>query len=46
MSVFVHVQGIKTVHAGVEKWHNSVLVVVECPLKNIFLGSVITVKVS
>ena len=34
MSVFVHVQGIKTVHAGwgVKKWQNSVHVVVECPL--------------
>ena len=30
MSVFVHAQGIKTVHAewGVKKWQNSV----ECPL--------------
>ena len=36
MSVFVHGQGIKTVHAGgrgVKKWQNSVHVVVECPLK-------------
>ena len=35
MSVFVHAQGIKTVHAGeggVKKWQNSVHVVVECPL--------------
>ena len=36
MSVFVHAQGIKTVHAGggVKKWQNSVHVVVECPLKS------------
>ena len=37
MSVFVHAQGIKTVHAGggwVIKWQNSVHVVVEClPIK-------------
>ena len=34
MFVFVHAQGIKTVHAerGVKKWQNSVHVVVECPL--------------
>ena len=35
MSVFVHAQGIKTVHARgreVRKWQNSVHVVVECPL--------------
>ena len=34
MSVFVHAQGIKTVHAGggVKKWQNSVQVVFECPL--------------
>ena len=35
MSVFVHAQGINTVHAmggGVKKWQNSVHVVVECPL--------------
>ena len=34
MSVFVHAQGTKTVHAGggVRKWQNSVHVVVECPL--------------
>ena len=36
MYVFVHAQGIKTVHAGggggVKKWQNSVHVVVECPL--------------
>jgi hypothetical protein len=32
MSVFVHAQGIKTVHAGVKTWQNSVHVVVECPL--------------
>ena len=34
-SVFVHAQGKQTVHAGgggVRKWHNSVHVVVECPL--------------
>ena len=32
MSVFVHAQGIKTVHPGrVKKWQNSVHVVVECP---------------
>ena len=30
MSVFVHAQGIKTVHAGgVKKWQNSIHVVVE-----------------
>ena len=32
MSIFVHAQGIKTVHAGgvgVKKWQNSVHVVVE-----------------
>ena len=37
MSVFVHAQGVKTVHEwlGVgwdKKWQNSVHVVVECPL--------------
>ena len=34
VSVFVHAQGIKTVHAGgeIKKWQNSVHVVVECPL--------------
>jgi hypothetical protein len=35
MSVFVHAQGMKTVHAGdegVKSWQNSVHVVVECPL--------------
>ena len=40
MSVFVHAQGIKTVHAGggeVKKWQNSVHVVVECPLCTIIL---------
>ena len=34
MSLFVHAQNIKTVHAGgggVKKWQNSVHVVVECP---------------
>ena len=36
MSVFVHAQVIKTVHAGeggVKKRQNSVHVVVECPLR-------------
>ena len=36
MSVFVHAQGIKTVHAGgggLKKLQNSVHVVVECPPK-------------
>ena len=36
MSVFVHAQGIKTVHTGggeAKKWQNSVHVVVECPLR-------------
>ena len=36
MSVFVHAQGVKTVHAGgegVKKWQNYVHIVVECPLK-------------
>ena len=34
MSVFVHAQGIKTVHAGgVKKWQNSVHIVVEWHLK-------------
>ena len=34
MSVFVHAQVIKTVHAGGggQEWQNSVHVVVECPL--------------
>ena len=34
MSVFVHAQAIKTVHAegGVKKWQISVHVVVVCPL--------------
>ena len=33
MSLFVHTQGIKTIHAGeAKKWQNSVHVVVECPL--------------
>ena len=38
MSVFVHAQGIKIVHAGggVKKWQNSVHVVVECPLTRTF----------
>ena len=48
MSVFVHAQSIKTVHAGgegggVKKWQSSVHVVVECPLYtldwNFFLKS-------
>jgi hypothetical protein len=37
MSVFVHAQGIKTVHGGgggVKKWQISVHVVVECSLDN------------
>ena len=36
MSVFVHAQGIKTVHAregGGKIWQNSIYVVVECSLK-------------
>jgi hypothetical protein len=39
MSVFVHAQGIKTVHAGggVKKWQNYVHVVVECPLMSLNL---------
>ena len=40
MFVFVHAQGIKTVHAGgrgVKKWQDSVHVVVECPLTIIVL---------
>ena len=32
MSVFVQAQGVKTNHAGVKKWQNSVHVVVECPI--------------
>ena len=40
MSVFVHAQGIKTVHSGgrggVKKWQNSVHIVVECPLNEHF----------
>ena len=38
MYVFVHAQGIKTVHArgGGKKWQNSVHVVVECPLRGIW----------
>ena len=37
MSVFVHGQGIKTVHAGGGiKWQNSVHVVIEWPLKQIY----------
>ena len=36
MTVFVHAQGIKTVHAGGggKKWQNSVHVVVECHFMN------------
>ena len=41
MSVFVHAQDIKTVHAkgveGAKKLQNSVHVVVECPLSNLML---------
>ena len=40
MSVFVHAQVIKTVHAGeggVKKRQNSVHVVVECPLMSLNL---------
>ena len=45
MTVFVHAQGIKTVHAGrgggdVKKWQNSVHVVVECPLSQIVYNKV------
>ena len=38
MFVFVHAQGIKTVHAGGggQKWQNSVHVVIEWPLKRIY----------
>ena len=41
MSVFVHAQGIKTVHVGggVKKWQNSVHVVVEWPLRSMGLLS-------
>ena len=33
MSVFVHAQGLNTVHAGrgVKNWQNSIHLVVECP---------------
>ena len=36
MSVLVHAQGMKTVHAGRggEKWQNFVHVVIECPPKS------------
>ena len=36
MSIFVHAQGIKTVHArgGGQKWQNYFNIVVECPLTN------------
>ena len=39
MSVFVHAQGIETVHAEgcVKKWQNSVHVVVECSLISCYL---------
>ena len=45
MSVFVHSQGLKTVHAlqgthggwRVKKWQYSVHAVVECPLKMIWM---------
>ena len=40
MSVFVHAQGIKTVHAwgmGVEKLQNSIYVVVEWPLSTLII---------
>ena len=43
MSVFVHAQGIKTVHAGgggVKKWQNSVHVVIEFPLTQIQMETV------
>ena len=43
MYVFVHAQGIKTVHAGeggFKKWQNSVHVVVEWPLSNLVVGTV------
>ena len=38
MSVFVHAQGIKTIHAGRggKKWQNSVYEVVKCPLMATF----------
>ena len=44
MSVFVHAQGIKIVHAGgegVKKWQNYVHVVVECPLTALFCSKII-----
>ena len=43
MSVFVHAQGIKTVHAGggVKKCQKSVHVVVECPLLSSRINGVI-----
>ena len=46
MSVFVHAQGIKTVHAGggVKKWQNSVHVIVERPLIKVFLMEHILLK--
>jgi hypothetical protein len=39
MSVFVHAQVIKTVHAGggVKKWQTSVHVAIECPLMVVFI---------
>ena len=38
MFVFVHAQGIKTIHAGRggKKWQNSVYEVVKCPLMATF----------
>ena len=44
MSVFVHAQGIKTLHAeggGDKKWQNSVHVVVECPLSSLRLYNLV-----
>ena len=47
MSVSVHAQGIKSVHAGgrwgVKKGQNSVHVVVECPLSSIRTLLVLTI---
>ena len=49
LSVFVHAQGIKTVHAGGggEKWQNSVHVAVEWPLRwnKFYHGGTIWVRV-
>ena len=45
MSVFVHPQGIKTVHEeGDQKWQNSVHVVVECPLISIHMSTLVISK--